>query len=156
MHQVAGDPVLRTGDDVEPRARIESRIPCTRRIDTVLVTYTLCTIPDAMAALEGMRRVLKPGGRLIFREHGSAPDAAVRRWQRRLNPLWNRIGGEVDSVPDLSREESLMGCHSCSQVIAHADLEHGASCPRCEATLHHRKPNSLSRTWALLIAAAIF
>jgi ubiquinone/menaquinone biosynthesis C-methylase UbiE len=69
-------------------------IPLERHtIDTVLVTYTLCTIPDAVAALEGMRRVLRPGGRLIFCEHGRAPEETVRRWQSRLDPLWNRIGG---------------------------------------------------------------
>ena len=62
-------------------------------IDSVLVTYTLCTIAEPIAALEGMRRVLKPGGRLIFCEHGKAPDAAVHRWQRRLTPLWRRIAG---------------------------------------------------------------
>ncbi len=72
-------------------------------IDTVLVTYTLCTIPDAAAALDGMRRVLKPGGRLIFCEHGRAPDAAVRRWQHRLNPLWNRIGGGCNLDRDIPR-----------------------------------------------------
>lgn len=62
-------------------------------VDTVLVTYSLCTIPDPIAALEAMGRVLKPGGGLIFCEHGRAPDEAVRRWQHRLNPVWNRIGG---------------------------------------------------------------
>jgi ubiquinone/menaquinone biosynthesis C-methylase UbiE len=70
-------------------------------VDTVLVTYTLCTIPDANAALEGMRRVLKPGGRLIFCEHGKAPDEAVRRWQDRLNPLWGRIGGGCNLNRDI-------------------------------------------------------
>jgi len=61
--------------------------------DTVLVTYTLCTVPDVLPALEEIRRVLKPEGQLIFCEHGAAPDAAVRRWQNRLNPIWKRFGG---------------------------------------------------------------
>jgi len=62
-------------------------------VDTVLVTYTLCTIPDAVPALRQMRRVLRPGGELIFCEHGAAPDASVLRWQDRLNPVWRRLGG---------------------------------------------------------------
>lgn len=62
-------------------------------VDTVLVTYTLCTIPDVVPALRQMRRVLRPGGELVFCEHGTAPDASVRRWQDRLNPLWRRLGG---------------------------------------------------------------
>ena len=87
---------------VEYLALEGERIPLERQsVDTVLVTYTLCTIPDAIAALEGMRQVLKPGGRLIFCEHGKAPDAAVRRWQHRLNPLWNRIGGGCNLDRDI-------------------------------------------------------
>jgi len=62
-------------------------------VDTVLVTYTLCTIPEVAAALRQMRRVLKPDGRLIFCEHGQAPDASVRRWQDRLDPIWGRFSG---------------------------------------------------------------
>lgn len=62
-------------------------------VDTVLVTYSLCTIPGAVAALESARRALKPGGRLLFCEHGLAPDEGVRRWQRRIEPVWRVIGG---------------------------------------------------------------
>ena len=63
-----------------------------RSADTVLVTYTLCTVPDVLTALKEVHRVLKPDGQLIFCEHGAAPDAAVRRWQNRLNPIWKRFG----------------------------------------------------------------
>lgn len=61
--------------------------------DTILVTYTLCTIPDVMAALGEMRRVLKANGKMIFCEHGEAPDESVKRWQRRITPAWKVIGG---------------------------------------------------------------
>jgi ubiquinone/menaquinone biosynthesis C-methylase UbiE len=61
--------------------------------DAVLCTWSLCTIPDAVAAVEEMRRVLRPGGSLHFVEHGRAPDARVRTWQDRLNGIQQRIGG---------------------------------------------------------------
>ena len=61
--------------------------------DTILITYTLCSIPDVMAALGEMRRVMKPSGRMIFCEHGEAPDDSVKRWQRRITPVWKMIGG---------------------------------------------------------------
>ena len=62
-------------------------------VDSVLVTFTLCTIPEVAQALDGMRRVLKPSGKLVFLEHGIAPDAGVRKWQDRLNGVWGKIGG---------------------------------------------------------------
>jgi len=75
--------------------------------DTVLVTYTLCTIPDVVRALKGMRRVLKPGGRLIFCEHGRAPDANVSKWQDRITPMWKALGAGCHlarPIPDLIRQ----------------------------------------------------
>jgi ubiquinone/menaquinone biosynthesis C-methylase UbiE len=62
-------------------------------IDTVVMTWTLCSIPDPLKALRQMKRVLKPNGHLIFIEHGRAPDSRVAAWQDQLTPLWKRIGG---------------------------------------------------------------
>jgi ubiquinone/menaquinone biosynthesis C-methylase UbiE len=79
---------------VEFIGRSGNEIPLeSNSVDTVLVTYTLCTIPDVGQALSEMSRVLMPGGELIFCEHGLAPDKDVRRWQNLMNPIWKRMGG---------------------------------------------------------------
>jgi ubiquinone/menaquinone biosynthesis C-methylase UbiE len=62
-------------------------------VDTIVMTWTLCSIANAPNALEQMKRVLKPTGHLIFVEHGRAPDRGVAVWQDRLTPTWKRIGG---------------------------------------------------------------
>ena len=72
--------------------------------DTALITYTLCTIPDAHAALLEMRRGLASTGKLLFCEHGLAPDASVQRWQEKLQPPWGPMAGECHlgrDIPEL-------------------------------------------------------
>jgi len=69
--------------------------------DTVVITYAMCTIPDTHKALAEIRRVLKANGKLLFCEHGKAPDAAVQKWQNRINPLWKRIGGGCNLNKDI-------------------------------------------------------
>jgi len=94
MHRLARRRMRRAGLEVELVGLSAERIPFDdAQFDTVVLTYTLCSIPDPLAALKEMRRMLKPGGRLVFSEHGAAPEASVRRWQARLNPLWSKLAG---------------------------------------------------------------
>lgn len=76
------------------RQSAEDRLPLAdSSMDTIVMTWTLCSIPNPTAALWQMRRVLKPNGRLIFVEHGRSTDATVTAWQDRMTPIWKRIGG---------------------------------------------------------------
>ena len=94
MHRLARKRMRKAGLAVELVGLSAEQIPyADHSFDTVVLTYTLCSIPDPASALKEMRRVLRPQGRLLFCEHGLAPDDSVRRWQRRLNPLWGRVGG---------------------------------------------------------------
>lgn len=76
-------------------------------IDTIVMTWAGCSIPEIGSALRDMRRVLKPGGRLLFVEHGRAPESAVARWQDRLDPFWQRLSGGCHlnrKIDDLLRD----------------------------------------------------
>lgn len=94
LHPRARERIEQAGLEVELVALSAEQIPRPdASFDTVLMTYTLCTIADPLAALREMRRVLAPGGQLLFCEHGRAPDESVRRWQQRLQPLWGKVAG---------------------------------------------------------------
>ena len=69
--------------------------------DTVLITYTMCTIPSVLKANEEMRRVLKSGGKMIFCEHGVSPDESIKKWQKRLNSIWGKIAGGCNINRDI-------------------------------------------------------
>ena len=78
--------------------------------DTVLVTYTMCTIPEVQRANQEIRRVLKDDGKMIFCEHGEAPDQNIRKWQNRINPLWGKMAGGCNinrKIPSLIQESGF-------------------------------------------------
>jgi len=111
MHQLAGKRMRKAGLQVELVGFSAERIPFEdATFDTVLITYTLCSIPDPVAALKEMRRLLRPGAKLIFCEHGLSLDPSVRRWQDRLTPLWSRLAGGCRlnrDIPGLLGEAGL-------------------------------------------------
>lgn len=100
--QLATDRVENSPLSIERLAASAEAIPLDADCaDTALVTYALCTVADVSKALAEVRRVLRPGGELIFCEHGRAPDASVRKWQDRINPLWQRIAGGCNLNRDI-------------------------------------------------------
>jgi ubiquinone/menaquinone biosynthesis C-methylase UbiE len=84
-----------------------------KTFDTVVTTWTLCTIPNPVAALKEMRRVLKSDGQCIFVEHGRAPDRRVQVWQNRLTPLWRRITGGCNLNRTIDTLITDAGFHIC-------------------------------------------
>ncbi|MFZ9298407.1 MAG: class I SAM-dependent methyltransferase [Hylemonella sp.] len=94
LHRLAQERIAQSGMVVElvPISAQKIDLP-DRSFDTVLTTYTLCSIPEPQAAMREIRRILKPDGQLLYCEHGQAPDASVRVWQDRLQPLWGPMAG---------------------------------------------------------------
>lgn len=107
-------------------------------IDTAVISFVLCTIPDWRSALAQVRRFLKPDGKILFAEHGLAPDASVVKWQRRLEPFQKRLGG---------------GCHltrNPAQMLSDA----GFSVRRCETMYLPKTPKPLGyQYWGEAVAA---
>lgn len=102
MHALARKRSRRLGLPVELLQLSAEELPVpSGSFDTVVCTYTLCSVQDPHQALREMRRVLRPGGRLLFAEHGLAPDAPVARWQARLEPCWSRIAGGCHLTRDV-------------------------------------------------------
>lgn len=108
MHGLAQKRIAKAGLDVDLIGLSAEKLPvASQSFDTVVCTYTLCTIPDPVAALAEMNRVLKPGGKLLFSEHGRAPDPGVLRWQTRLQPYWSKVAGGCmldRDIPAMLRE----------------------------------------------------
>lgn len=106
------------GFDVDFRAGVAEALPfADDSFDTVLTTFTLCSVQDPKAVLGEIRRVLKPGGVILFLEHGAAPDHGPARWQRRIEPVWKSIAGGCHLTRPVSEAFRANGfrlgdCHS--------------------------------------------
>ena len=91
-----------------------------KSVDTVVMTFTLCTVNDAAKTLAEIRRVLKPSGVLLFAEHGRAPEIGVARWQDRLTPIWKRVAGgcHLNRKPDDLMRSPAFGSKASKPVIS--------------------------------------
>lgn len=109
--EFAREAAARKGWKADIRQGFGEEIPfADNTFDTVVCTYTLCSVGDQARTIGELRRILKPGGKLLFAEHGRAPDAGVAKWQDRIEPVWKRLAG---------------GCHltrPISTAIAGGDL----------------------------------
>jgi ubiquinone/menaquinone biosynthesis C-methylase UbiE len=101
------------------------------RVDAVLCTWSLCTIPDPVAAVREARRVLRPGGTFHFVEHGRAPDEGARRWQNRLNGIQRRIGGGCNLNRDIAGIIEAGGMR-----VTHLDRYYGKGGPKAYGAMY--------------------
>lgn len=108
------------GMDADIRGGIGEAMPFDdARFDTVVTTFTLCSVADQSAVLAEIRRVLRPGGTALFLEHGAAPDAGVAKWQRRIEPVWKRIGGNCHLTRPISDAYEAAGFAVDRQAAAY-------------------------------------
>jgi ubiquinone/menaquinone biosynthesis C-methylase UbiE len=103
LHPLARERIAQSGLQVDLVGVSAEKIPMPdASYDTVVITYTLCSIPNPRAALLEMRRVLAPNGKLLYCEHGRAPEASVQRWQTRLQPFWGPVAGGCQLGRDIA------------------------------------------------------
>ncbi|BBB09237.1 class I SAM-dependent methyltransferase [Sphingopyxis sp. EG6] len=108
------------GMDADIRGGVGEAMPFeSGRFDTVVTTFTICSVADQAAVLAEIRRVLKPGGTALFLEHGAAPDAGVAKWQRRIEPVWKRIGGNCHLTRPISEAYEKAGFAVDRQAAAY-------------------------------------
>jgi ubiquinone/menaquinone biosynthesis C-methylase UbiE len=98
------------GIDADIRGGVGEAMPfADDSFDTVVTTFTLCSVQEQSAVLAEIRRVLKPGGTALFLEHGAAPDASVAKWQGRIEPVWKRIGGNCHLTRPIAQAYEIAG-----------------------------------------------
>ncbi|MDQ1697951.1 MAG: hypothetical protein QOJ03_3304 [Frankiaceae bacterium] len=130
--QLAAGRIADTSVPVEVIGLDGQRLPLAdASADTVLCTWSLCTIPDPVAAVREMRRALRPGGQLFFVEHGLAPDEKVRKWQARLNGMQQRIAGGCHLNRDIPSIIEAGG-----MAITRLDTYYGKGEPRAFGSLY--------------------
>lgn len=116
------------GFDADFRAGVAEALPfADASFDTVLTTFTLCSVQDPSAVFAEMRRVLKPGGSILFLEHGAAPDDGPARWQKRIEPVWKTIAG---------------GCH-LTRPVSGAFRAQGFDVDACDSRYMPKTPRFL-------------